>query len=199
MNESLSVVIACIAVLWWFFAFVMLYDKQRGRDRGNTVMVKTLMCPVTLIPAWVSLVALHNNPSSGPVLFLFVLVWSADIGAYYTGRKWGRYKLASNISPGKTWEGLCGAIASGLLVSLLYAWFMAMPVDKIMFFLLISFMTIHASVIGDLTESLLKRRAGVKDSGTLFPGHGGVLDRIDSLTAAAPVFFVGVWFLERWR
>jgi len=199
MNESLSVFIACIAILWWFFAFIMLYNKQRGRDIGDTVVLKTFMCLIILIPAWISLVALHNHPSLGPivVLVLFMLVWSADMGAYYTGRKWGRKKLAGEISPGKTWEGLFGAIISGLLISMLYSLLMEMPVYKIILFLVISLITINASVIGDLMESLMKRSAGVKDSGKLLPGHGGVLDRIDSLTAAAPVFFTCVWLLER--
>ena len=132
-------------------------------------------------------------PNSGgrtwwPVLF--VVVWSADTGAYYTGKRWGRHKLAVLVSPGKTLEGLFGAFGFGLAAALLCALLLlrAGP-GELLPFLLVCAATIAVSVIGDLTESLIKRSGGVKDSGELLPGHGGALDRIDSLTAAAPVFF----------
>jgi phosphatidate cytidylyltransferase len=126
------------------------------------------------------------------VLFLLVLVWAADVGAYVVGRWIGKTKLAPRVSPGKTWEGVLG----GLITAMLFAT-LALPLIRLpaLPFLALCCAVVMISVIGDLTESLFKRFAGVKDSGTLFPGHGGVLDRIDSVTAAAPFFVLGLGWL----
>lgn len=185
-----------VAVLWWCLAawwirqFEAEHDIPYGRYLGRDVWAGML----TLVPAWLALVVLHANPALGPryVVFLLVLIWVADSGAYFIGRRFGRHKLARLVSPGKTWEGAAGA----LLVSLLVAWIgvAALDVDDgvRLQFVVICIVTALFSIVGDLFESLVKRRAGVKDSGTLLPGHGGVLDRIDSLTAAAPVFLFGL-------
>ena len=185
-----------VAVLWWCLAawwirqFEAEHDIPYGRYLGRDVWAGML----TLVPAWLALVVLHANPALGPryVVFLLVLIWVADSGAYFIGRRFGRHKLARLVSPGKTWEGAAGA----LLVSLLVAWIgvAALDVDDgvRLQFVVICIVTAMFSIVGDLFESLVKRRAGVKDSGTLLPGHGGVLDRIDSLTAAAPVFLFGL-------
>lgn len=185
-----------VAVLWWCLAawwirqFEAEHDIPYGRYLGRDVSVGML----TLVPAWLALVVLHANPALGPryVVFLLVLIWVADSGAYFIGRRFGRHKLARLVSPGKTWEGAAGA----LLASLLVAWIgvAALDVDDgvRLQFVMICIVTAMFSIVGDLFESMVKRRAGVKDSGTLLPGHGGVLDRIDSLTAAAPVFLFGL-------
>lgn len=185
-----------VAVLWWCLAawwirqFEAEHDIPYGRYLGRDVWVGML----TLVPAWLALVVLHANPALGPryVVFLLVLIWVADSGAYFIGRRFGRHKLARLVSPGKTWEGAAGA----LLASFLVAWIgvAALDVDDgvRLQFVMICIVTALFSIVGDLFESLVKRRAGVKDSGTLLPGHGGVLDRIDSLTAAAPVFLFGL-------
>ncbi len=116
-----------------------------------------------------------------------LLVWGADSGAYAFGKLFGRHKLAPKISPGKTWEGLIGGLASSALISVVFNHFV--PLTSSGHILLIcSIVAVLASVLGDLTESMFKREAGVKDSSHLIPGHGGVMDRIDSLTAAVPVF-----------
>ncbi len=119
------------------------------------------------------------------------IVWVADIGAYFTGRRWGRRKLAPAISPGKTWEGALGALLLVAAYGVAGAWwFTASPADGAVL-LAVVLVAGSVSIVGDLFESLLKRAAQRKDSGTLLPGHGGVLDRIDSLTAAMPVFALG--------
>ncbi len=201
MNPVLLLLIVGTSLVWWGIALVLIIRRQRGRDFNPMLSLQTVMGVVVLVPAWVFLVALHADPVlGGPMLVscLFVLIWAADIGAYYVGQRWGRNKLASLISPGKTWEGIYGANVSGLLAgAACFLLLLQMTLDKFALFLLICFVTINMSVVGDLAESMVKRRRGVKDSGELFPGHGGALDRIDSLTAAAPVFFSGVWFLGR--
>jgi phosphatidate cytidylyltransferase len=116
-------------------------------------------------------------------------VVAADIGAYFAGRQFGRSKLAPRVSPGKTWEGVIGGLAAAAAMAFIgVEWFEKNPVP----FMSLCAIVVVASIIGDLTESLFKRHAGLKDSGSILPGHGGVLDRVDSVTAAAPVFLVGL-------
>ena len=128
-------------------------------------------------------------------MYLLSLVWVADIGAYFSGRNFGKRKLAPNISPSKTWEGVAGGIILNLVWMLIV--FQLSGGWEIVFwqFLLIGLATSIISVVGDLYESILKREALVKDSGTLLPGHGGVLDRIDSVIAATPVFITGLYIV----
>lgn len=149
---------------------------------------------LVLIPVWAALVLLHGNGTPGVWLLLALLgiVWGADSGAYFAGRRWGRHKLAPRLSPGKTWEGVAGGVAAAAVIALLAAWLMDFGWANLLGFVLLAVTTALFSVLGDLFESLLKRRRGVKDSGRLLPGHGGVLDRIDSLTAAAPVYTLGL-------
>jgi phosphatidate cytidylyltransferase len=123
-----------------------------------------------------------------------ILIWVADSGAYFVGRQWGKNKLAPRVSPGKTIEGLLGALAGGLIWG--YAGMVWFEPKSGWLFVALCFVTVLFSVLGDLVESLFKRNAGVKDSGQLLPGHGGVLDRLDSLTSAAPVFVLGLMLLE---
>jgi phosphatidate cytidylyltransferase len=132
--------------------------------------------------------ALHGED---PVLliFLFFLIWGADIFAYFTGKKWGKTRLSPQISPGKTWEGAGGGLLAGLVLALVYGIKQQLQLYDIIIFLLICSLTVMVSIMGDLFESLMKRSVKLKDSGDLLPGHGGVLDRIDSLTAATPCFF----------
>lgn len=131
------------------------------------------------------------------LLYVFLLVWCADSGAYFVGRKLGRRKMAPNVSPNKSIEGLAGGIVTGLLVVLGISVFKLQLSGMALFaFTALSVLTILVSILGDLFESMLKRRAKVKDSGTILPGHGGVLDRIDSLLSATPIFALGFWALQ---
>jgi phosphatidate cytidylyltransferase len=151
------------------------------------------MCFVVLVPLWTAILVLHDSGDEGPyiLLFLLVLIWIADSGAYFTGMRWGKRKLAPIISPGKSWEGVLGGLFGALLCGVFLALYYQ---DKsgALWLIPISLITVAMSVVGDLFESTLKRRMDVKDSGSLLPGHGGVLDRIDSLIAAAPVFVLGL-------
>ncbi|WP_198334524.1 phosphatidate cytidylyltransferase [Psychrobacter namhaensis] len=132
------------------------------------------------------------------LLYVFLLVWSADSGAYFVGRKLGRRKMAPNVSPNKSVEGLAGGLVTGLLVVIGISVFkLQLTGVSLIAFVALSALTILASVLGDLFESMLKRRADIKDSGNILPGHGGVLDRIDSLLAATPIFALGFWAIQQ--
>jgi phosphatidate cytidylyltransferase len=179
-----------VALLWWLAALVWIVAAPR-RVRPWSAGVAGLL---SLVPAWLALIRLRLDARHGAewVLFALVLVWMADIGAYFFGRRLGRRRLAPAVSPGKTWEGALGGLAaSGIVAVVGGAWF-RLPLAP---FVLLCLLAVAFSIVGDLTESLLKRFAGMKDSGTLFPGHGGVMDRIDSVTGAAPVLLLGLTFL----
>jgi len=135
-------------------------------------------------------VALRRG-ADGPelVLALLAIIWAADAGAYFAGRQWGRRKLAPRISPGKSWEGLTGGLLGGVVAALIASLWCQTSVTVLV---PLAVVTVVFSVLGDLLESRLKRAAGAKDSGRIIPGHGGLLDRIDSLCAAAPIFALGV-------
>ena len=131
------------------------------------------------------------------LMYLFLLVWGADSGAYFVGRKLGKRKLAPHVSPNKSIEGLLGGVfVSAVIIIVVEAVYLDLTIAQHILFLILSIITVFSSVLGDLLESMIKRRAGIKDSGRILPGHGGVLDRIDSLLAAAPVFAVGMYILK---
>jgi phosphatidate cytidylyltransferase len=149
---------------------------------------------LALVPAWLALAKMRGDSQVGAewVLFTLVLVQVADIGAFFVGRRFGRHRLAPNVSPGKTWEGVIGGLIASALVAVFGSIRFGIPLLQ---FLPLCLAAVAFSIVGDLTESLLKRFAGLKDSGRLFPGHGGVMDRIDSVTAAAPVLLFGLQFI----
>lgn len=193
-----------LGVLWWLFAIglVLTFPDSR-RFWQRTRLWVGLFGWLILVPAWAALVSIRalrfdENELFGAwtVLFIFALVWAADVGAYAAGRAFGRHKLMPAVSPGKTMEGLCGGVALALLVMILVAQFLPIPRELYTGFYTVGLATVLVSVFGDLNESMFKRCAGVKDSGSILPGHGGVLDRIDSLTSALPVFALGyLWLL----
>ncbi|RMF96653.1 MAG: phosphatidate cytidylyltransferase [Gammaproteobacteria bacterium] len=177
------------SLLWWVVAagLVMRYPLV-------VPPAVTAVCGAcVLLPAWLGLLLLMRDPRAGPgvVLYLFGIVWAADVGAYFVGRRIGRVRLAPRVSPGKTWEGALGGLAAALLVTAAGGVWLGLPLAVMLpAGLAIALM----SILGDLTVSLFKRNAGLKDSGHLFPGHGGVLDRIDGVTAAVPLFALfGGW------
>jgi phosphatidate cytidylyltransferase len=147
-----------------------------------------------LVPTWLALSRLYLQEGHGRELVVFVLLlaWAADIGAYFAGRRFGRIPLAPFVSPNKTWEGVLGGLVAGFLVALAgRAWFDLPPLA----FLSLCIAAVLVSVVGDLLESMFKRQSGLKDSGNLLPGHGGMLDRIDSLTSSVPLVALGLGWL----
>jgi phosphatidate cytidylyltransferase len=154
---------------------------------------------LVIVPCWIAIIELRNNFEQGPylVLFLVALIAVADSTAYFGGKKWGRNKLAPQVSPGKTWEGVISGLLGVSIFSFICAFafeFLNDDWQAIVAFIIICVVTAITSVLGDLSESMFKRQVGLKDSGKILPGHGGVLDRVDSLTAAAPLFAVCLWF-----
>ncbi len=193
-----------VVVIWWVagLIWVIAYNRKPATpsgaadaaSHGPRRLGRACLGLLVLVPAWASLVELHESGVYGPhfVLFLFVLIWLADTGAYFAGRWWGRAKLLPNVSPGKTWSGVAGGLGMALLVSVSGGVILGLSWDETRQFTLVGLIAAAFSIVGDLLESMFKRRVGVKDSGRLLPGHGGVLDRIDSITAAAPLFLAGL-------
>ncbi|MCC7412613.1 MAG: phosphatidate cytidylyltransferase [Gammaproteobacteria bacterium] len=180
---------------WWVLAAVWVGCAQRGVPKvPGSVAALACIGWLVLLPAWLALVRLHAVERQGPfwVILLMVLIWLADSAAYFGGRRFGRRRLADRISPGKTWAGVWAALAMALAVGAGTAAMRGLAPWQAVTFMALCLATVAMSIVGDLLESLVKRHAGVKDSGALLPGHGGVLDRIDSLTAAAPVFLLGL-------
>ncbi|MCP4701313.1 MAG: phosphatidate cytidylyltransferase [Gammaproteobacteria bacterium] len=185
------------ACIWWLTALFWLIEYQRGHDiTPSSKFAKTFMGFIVLLPAWAALFLLHEHYGVFWLLFLLTLVSVADSAAYFSGRRWGKTKLADKISPGKTRAGVAGAVLAGAVMAVSYALMQQMAGTAAFVFVLLCILTVLASISGDLTESLLKRQAGLKDSGRILPGHGGILDRIDSQSAAAPVFVAGLYPLE---
>jgi phosphatidate cytidylyltransferase len=176
-----------LAALWWLAAFVWLATRSHSGGSSAAAVVGFLV----LVPAGIGLAHLVTLEPRGQLLLLYllVLIAAADVGAYFGGRKFGRRKLAPHISPGKTWEGFAAGMLAAVLVAAAGAWMFEMPFWP---WLALCELVALVSVVGDLTESMFKRHVGLKDSGSLLPGHGGLLDRIDSLTAAAPTFLLGL-------
>jgi phosphatidate cytidylyltransferase len=192
------------AVVWWCIALMLVirYPKSASLWQSNQI-IKSVFGLLTLVPFFWGLVLLRSVNINHDfffgaqlLMFVFLLVWAADTGAYFAGKAFGKYKLAPNVSPGKTIEGFLGGLVCALVVSYFASLFFVISDEKLMVFFVASIITTLVSALGDLTESIFKREAGLKDSGTLLPGHGGILDRIDSLTAAVPVFaFIYVYWL----
>lgn len=172
-------------LLWGLSAvFWLLFVPPWMRWRWPTACATVGL--VVLLPTWAALVALHAR-SPELLLAAMALVWVADIAAYFTGRAFGRRKLAPAISPGKTWEGAAGAVVGVLVYGFAVAPFLpALPDIAPLAFAGILLLLTALSILGDLFESLAKRQAGIKDSSHLLPGHGGILDRIDSQTSTLP-------------
>jgi phosphatidate cytidylyltransferase len=188
------VVVMAASVGWMLVLVEVVAIEHHLIAIPTSRLLKMVEGALVLAPAWLSLVLLHGAGMRSRliVVLLLLLVWTADIAAFFTGRRWGRAKLSPLISPGKTWVGLYGALIATQVVALGWALFDNIQGIDMLLFLILCLIAVLASVLGDLQVSLLKRSMHTKDSGNLLPGHGGVLDRIDSLTAAAPVFVTGL-------
>ena len=182
------------AVLWWLAATLLVLNYPESSRYWGGLSGKLLIGLLILLPAWQGLVLLKQWPQANALIIaVMVLVWAADVGAYFSGKAFGKRKLAPRVSPGKSWEGFYGGLATSLLLTLAVGLQQGWQVVDLLLALAGSALVVAVSVIGDLTESMFKRQSGIKDSSNLLPGHGGVLDRIDSLTAAIPVFAVLLW------
>jgi phosphatidate cytidylyltransferase len=183
-------------VAWWLLMLGWIVRFPAGFDDTHPPRWLKAGAGLLVVPATIAAVTvLHGSPDGAlRLLFAFVLVWAADIGAYFTGQAMGRRKLAPEVSPGKTWEGVLGGLAWSLAVAgVAGTWLFRLEGAAAWVpFLLLCAAVVLLSIVGDLGESLIKRQAGVKDSGTLLPGHGGMLDRIDSLLAALPALALGL-------
>ncbi len=192
--SELSLLFWVASILVWLLSlhWVRTYPEYDGWYNASLKGIG-----IVLISA--AITALFSLWESSPwwLMYVFLLVWGADTGAYFAGRKFGKNKLAPYVSPNKSMEGLYGGLATAMLivfvVEILYLDF---TLAQKLLFLILSVITVFSSVLGDLFESMIKRRAGIKDSGRVLPGHGGVLDRIDSLLAAAPIFAAGMMLLK---
>ncbi|RLA42085.1 MAG: phosphatidate cytidylyltransferase [Gammaproteobacteria bacterium] len=185
-----------LACTWWAIAVLWVQSYPSSAVLWGRRWLCLLMGVFVLLPMWLAFAGLMSL-AEGPTLVLAVvlLVALADIGGYFVGRAIGRTKLAPKVSPGKTWEGLLGGQLAIVIVVATTGWFLGFEPSRIGLWLGLAMVTGLASVLGDLLESMVKRHRGVKDSGTILPGHGGVLDRIDGLTAALPVFSLGLSLL----
>lgn len=187
--------ILLVACTWWAVALLWVQGYPASAVLWGHRLLKALMGLLVLVPTWLALVFLRGEPQGQWLILLVVLVVaSADIGAYFSGKAFGRRKLAPQVSPGKSWEGFWG----GFICCILLALVVGFKVGGGWMMLAIIAPAGLASVLGDLLESMVKRQRGIKDSSQLLPGHGGVLDRVDSITAAAPVFALAV-LLTGWQ
>lgn len=180
---------------WWCLALLMvLFYPASAQFWHKSYLLRLIFGVLTIVPFFWGMLVLRQygfqeNSYTGAwwLLYVMFLVWGADSGAYAFGRLFGKHKLAPKVSPGKTLEGMIGGLATSALLAWLFSLYVPLHIS-LNTLLICSVLAVLASVLGDLTESMFKREAGIKDSGHLIPGHGGVLDRIDSLTAAIPIF-----------
>ncbi len=177
-----------IGILWWLCAAILLIlHPKHSSIWGNHRWVIGMMGFLVLIPCWIALIILQGY-SPLVLMFCLALIWIVDSAAYFIGKKFGHRKIAPAISPGKTYEGVLASMVAAIIMGILGLWVLDVSESGSVVFILICFFGGVISILGDFFESMMKRRANTKDSGGLLPGHGGVLDRIDSMTTALPFF-----------
>ena len=189
-----------LGFLVWLWAIVGVYLFNQGKKPGGFQLppLQAIVGFIALVTCWLALIDLRLGAGQFGALRLIiglVIIFAADTGAYFSGHLWGKHALAPRVSPKKTWEGFIGGLVLALLVAILVTFIAPMTMNQRMVFWLLSILVATFSVIGDLTVSLLKRQTNVKDSGQLLPGHGGFLDRVDSIAAGILVFALGLIFL----
>ena len=182
-----------IGLIWWVLAIFILWHYIKTQTKRQMRFVSAIMGFFAIVPCWVGLNSLRSGPHGAEfLLFFFFLLWAVDTGAYLFGMKFGKRKLAPHLSPGKTIEGVMGGFLFMCVFLILGIWLLHVPsVHWLPLFIIVLLMAVF-SIIGDLFESMLKRKCNVKDSGSILPGHGGFLDRMDSALAAAPIFSLAI-------
>lgn len=186
-----------LIIFWWLInlIWILKYPKLQSFWYKNQLL-RGLNGILVIVPTWLSFILIRELLGAGWLLFLLFLIWGADTGAYFVGKNFGKRKLLKKVSPGKTVEGVIGAIAISIVISILALYSNNISYDKWFLYIVLTFLVVVTSVVGDLFESIFKRATNMKDSGSILPGHGGILDRIDSLTSASPVFLIGCLFIE---
>ncbi len=185
-------------VLVWIVIMILIRNNPKDLLALKIkTRYKVILGWFVLLSAWMFLERLRRLYGAEMVLYFFLLIWAADIAAYFGGKKYGMTKLAPDISPGKTIEGMYAALASAIVCAVILGLIYGFPAIIISDFALLSVLTVLVSIYGDLFFSYAKRLKGVKDSSSLLPGHGGLLDRIDSIIAGVPVFYAGVFLIGR--
>jgi phosphatidate cytidylyltransferase len=206
-SDALDWLVVAPVIFWILIMILIRHAGGQLLTMEFSVRIKTFVGWMILLAAWMFLSKLRSYYGAGMVLYFLILIWFADISAYFVGKKWGKDKLAPEISPGKTVQGMYAALASALISAIglrVYYGFapletegsqiaILMSIDM----LLLSVLTVLISIYGDLFFSLVKRKKGVKDSSSILPGHGGILDRIDSVVAAIPFFYAGIVLIGR--
>lgn len=197
LNQMQSSMILFLASLWWASVTFMLAFYNSGWLQSSWLKnVLAYSGVIVLVPCWLGLTLLHER-GAAMLMFFLGLIWAADIGAYFVGKRFGKNKLAAELSPGKSIEGVLGALLASIIFACIGIKLFSIQSSAWLYFIILCSLTALISVVGDLYESLLKRKAGAKDSGSILPGHGGVMDRIDSLTAAVPGYVLGLnWILS---
>jgi len=180
-----------VATIWWL-AMPFFLRIAQPQLRESVVSPKKLLVALLIIPSTITAMSMIHSMDRGDewLLYSLMLVWIADSGAYFSGKRFGKNKLALNVSPGKTIEGLWGALFANAIYSIIAGYYFGLSSQQWFILIILSLMLTVISVAGDLYESFLKREAGLKDSGNILPGHGGILDRIDGVLAVMPVFVV---------
>jgi|TARA_B110000971_G_scaffold170450_1_gene175133 phosphatidate cytidylyltransferase len=201
LRQDHALTLSFLGLFYWVCVSLVVLDYPSKNKHWNKESRIATMGIFSLLPTWVGITQLkYLEPNGMLVLVLIILVAAVDVGAFFTGMNFGKTKLAPELSPNKTWEGVWGGFALCLLVSLGFGILLNWTLFSVGLFetavlILISALVTFFSVTGDLVESMLKRNRKIKDSGTILPGHGGVLDRVDGLIAATPVFVLGMTFL----
>lgn len=192
---QLALAILPMAVAWWVFAALLVMTYPESAHYWRSTWRRLLIGVAILVPAWQGLVLLKQWPlNNWLILGVMLLVWVADIGAYFSGKAFGKRKLAPKVSPGKSWEGMIGGLIASLVLTLGVGLYRGWDANTLIKALIGASLVVVVSVVGDLTESMFKRQVGLKDSSQLLPGHGGIMDRIDSLTAAVPLYAALLWW-----
>lgn len=197
LNSHVNLVL-WLAAGWWLLSAALTFLYPRCSSFWSSHRsVRGLFGWLTLVPTWLAFMVLRSSDyqtdsyhGAQLLMFLFLMVWSADIGAYFVGKSIGKRKLMPNVSPGKTLEGFLGGVVFACVMVSLAGFFIGWSYEQYILVLPVTVLITTISVLGDLNESMFKRQAGVKDSGSILPGHGGILDRIDSLTATAPIYAI---------